>query len=294
MMNEDPASGAASLNGRRVGEALAGFRSRLAPVSQVPLLEAALVLAHAAGMSKTWILAHPDAVLTLEQDTAAEELVVRRISGIPLPYLVGKWEFFGLEFLVNPGVLIPRPETELLVETALEWLRLHPRRRRLLDVACGSGCIGISLAVNSSRLSVTCGDISPLAARTAGMNARHHAVAPRVAVYLGDLARPLAARFDILCANLPYIPSARLADLEVARHEPGNALDGGPDGLDLVRQLLADVPRLVAPGGLALLEIDASQGHTCLDLARQAFPTASVQVLPDLAGLDRLLSIQLA
>ena len=151
---------AGALSGRLVGETLAALRSQLAAIAEQPLLEALLILSYATRLPKTWVLAHPGSILTEPQYQITEELARRRSEGQALPYLIGRWEFFGLEFYITPDVLIPRPETEILVETALKWLRSHPERRHALDVGAGSGCIGISLAVNASRLWVAAGDLS--------------------------------------------------------------------------------------------------------------------------------------
>jgi release factor glutamine methyltransferase len=286
-------AGGIRLSDRLVGETLTEYRSRLAPYTEQPALEATLLLAFATGLTKEWVLAHPEAVLTVPQAETAESLIQKRIEGQPLPYLIGRWEFYGLEFKISPHVLIPRPETEILVETALEWLRTNPDRTHALDVGTGSGCIGITLAFNVHTLMVIGGDISAEALVIARQNAEFHEVSERTAFYQGDLAHPLSGSFDLICANLPYIPSQMLAGLDVVKTEPVQALDGGPDGMLHISRLLEDAKRITASGALLLFEIEAGQGKTSQMAARELFPDAKIAVLPDLAGLDRVLKIQL-
>jgi release factor glutamine methyltransferase len=215
--------------------------------------------------------------------------------------VLGCWEFYGLELIVSPEVLIPRPETESLVETALGWLRRPGSAiRKCVDIGTGSGCIAIALALNAPNLVLTATDISSTALAIAHANAHKLHVLDRIHFVEADLlASPalVAQRFDLLVANLPYIPTWTLHQLEVFDHEPSLALDGGPDGLAVIRRLLETAPAHLAEGGALLLEIEASQGKSALALARAAFPKsafpyADIQVLPDLAGKDRLLAIQ--
>ncbi|MBN1145848.1 MAG: peptide chain release factor N(5)-glutamine methyltransferase [Anaerolineales bacterium] len=262
-------------------------------MSESASLDAQALLAHVLGASRAWVLAHPEAAITAGQARALEAALARLEAGEPLPYVLGRWEFYGLDFIVTPATLIPRPETELLVEQALAWLEAHPAPRRALDVGAGTGCIGIALAVNAPRLDVLASDCSLAALRVARGNAQRHGVATRVRFVQADLLPPVAARFDLICANLPYIPSAALAGLRVSRWEPGLALDGGQDGLALIRRLLQAAPTALAEGGLLLLEIEASQGAAARNLARGAFPAAEASLLRDLAGKERLLKMQI-
>ncbi len=195
--------------------------------------------------------------------------------------------------VVSDAVLIPRPETELLVERALGWLSKNPSRRQAIDVGTGSGCIAVALTKNVPDLQVTAVDISARALRVARLNVMRHNCVQAVTLVQSDLLSGMQLHADLLCANLPYIPTTVALDLPVSRYEPSLALDGGADGLDVIRALLLDAPRCLNPGGLALLEIEANQAEAAKLLARQAFPAASIQVLPDLAGLPRLLEISL-
>lgn len=253
-----------------------------------------MLLAHILGRPRTWVLSHPEAELSSEQMAALQASLARLEKGEPLPYVLGRWEFFGLEFEVTPATLIPRPETELLVEAALDWLRCHPERRTAADIGTGSGCIAVSLAVHLHDLQVTATDISLPALQIARSNARKHGGADRTWFVLCDLFPPARQRFDLITANLPYIPREELPHLDVARKEPALALNGGKEGMDLIRRFLQTAPRHVQPGGLVLAEIEASQGDIAREIAQTSFAAAVVQVHPDLAGRDRLLSIQIA
>lgn len=257
-------------------------------------LEFDLLLAHVLRRSRTWILAHPETVLTVDQQATFNALLARLQAGEPLPYILGHWEFYGLDFLVMPDVLIPRPETEILVEIALQSASTH-HPSKILDVATGSGCIATTLAVHLPEAHIIATDISASALAMARTNAQKHNVADRIQFVQADLISPFnlqPSTFDLLLANLPYIPTPTLLNLDVYGKEPTLALDGGPDGLNLLCRLLADIPTILAPGGLALLEIEATQGHAVVKIARRHFPNAQICILPDLAGQDRLLVIQ--
>lgn len=275
--------------------------------SDTPALDAQVLAAHVLGKDRSWVLAHPEAGLDPTQVDRLEAAAARLEAGEPLPYVTGHWEFFGLDFRLTPDVLIPRPETELLVEQALAWLRARggvqaaapapeaapsPASPRAIDVGTGSGCIAVSLAVHAPQLHLVATDISPEALDLARQNARDHGVQDRIHFAQADLIPAASPPFDLVCANLPYIPSATLSHLAVHRREPSLALDGGPEGLDQIRRLLDRLPDSLAPRGLALLEIEASQGARVLELARAACPDAQVAILQDLAGRDRLLRLE--
>jgi release factor glutamine methyltransferase len=254
------------------------------------------LLAHVLNKPREWVIAHPEHSLTPEQQTRFTDLTTQAANGIPLPYLLGHWEFFGLDFVVTPDVLIPRPETELLVEKVIQKSQISKTQNpKIADVGTGSGIIAITLATKLPHAHITATDISPAALAVAQSNAQRHHVADRITFVESDLlASPTSIHslsFDIICANLPYIPSNDLASLAVAQHEPILALDGGPDGLSLIRRLLTQAPPILAPGGRILLEIEYRQGVAVAALARNSFPTAQVHVHQDLAGLDRVVEI---
>ena len=297
-LKSKPASAPPQLNEMRTGAWLASARQALSSRSggagaggETAGLEAQALLAHVLQKPRAWLLAHPEFPLNAAQLAQLDGLLERLVSGEPLPYLLGHWEFYGLNFLVTPDVLIPRPETELLVERALGWLQRHPDRRRAADVGSGSGCIAVTLAKTTPHLRVLLVDRSWAALQVARRNAAAHAVTMRSYFALGNLLSAFSGPLDLVCANLPYIPRGALGELPVARHEPWLALDGGADGLALIRALLADSPRWLAPGGLMLLEIQYDQGDEVAREALRCLPGADVAVHQDLAGLPRLVEI---
>lgn len=255
--------------------------------------EAALLLAHVLGTSREWVLAHPEAELTPEQSERFNNLIAQAELGTPLPYLLGQWEFFGLNFKITPDVLIPRPETELLVEKALgKTQKPKSQNPKIADVGTGSGIIAVTLAVKLPQASIIATDVSAAALDVARANAIAHNVANRVQFIHGDLLEGVG-KVNLICANLPYIPTAELEVLPVAKHEPTLALDGGPDGLRVIERLLATAGDHLLPGGALLAEIAAAQGEAAMALARHYFPSVQVEIHKDLAGLDRLLEINL-
>ncbi|MBN2502784.1 MAG: peptide chain release factor N(5)-glutamine methyltransferase [Anaerolineales bacterium] len=281
-----------TLETNTIQAALRQASKHLQAYSDTATQDAQVLLAAITGQPRPWVIAHPEASLTPSQQENLETALVQLEAGQPLPYVLGEWEFYGLKFMVTPDVLIPRPETELLVETAIAWLEAHPAQRRMGEVGTGSGCITISLAVNVPDLVAIASDVSIPACFVARTNVLRHIPCSQVAVVQDNLLAVNRGPFDLLCANLPYIPTGTLESLAVFGREPTLALDGGADGLDLIRQLLDLCPHLLAPGGMALFEIGAEQGKAAQQIARQAFPAAQVNVKSDLAGHARLLIIE--
>jgi release factor glutamine methyltransferase len=275
----------------QISEILLELHTRLSSLSQTSLLDAQVLLGHVLGRTRTWVLAHPEAHLSSAQEHALRDALTRLEAGQPLAYVLGNWEFYGLVFFITPDTLIPRPETELLVEHALSWSRTRSKRLRAADIGTGSGCIAISLALDASNAHVLGCDISLTALQVAKANANRHGVSGKVDFVQCDLLPPVKVQFDLICANLPYIPTEILHSLKVYQKEPALALDGGEDGLEKIRRLLNEAETALAPGGLLLLEIEASSGAAVHSLAREAFPKADVLVLPDLTGRDRLVSV---
>lgn len=261
-------------------------------ISETAWLDARTLVSHLVEKPHAWVLAHPEQELTAEQASRLDAYLERLSAGEPLPYILGHWEFFGLDFSITPHVLIPRPETELLVEEAIAWLEGHPGQRKAVDVGTGSGCIAISLAKHVPDISVIACDISEQALQVARRNAQRHDVEDRVSFVRADLLSATTGQVDLICANLPYIPTLKLQELEVARHEPALALDGGDDGTQLIARLVAQASNRLTAGGLMLLEIEATAGGEVLPLVAHAFPQARVGLLPDLAGLDRLIRLE--
>jgi release factor glutamine methyltransferase len=270
-----------------LAEARDVFRS-----SDSPSLDAQTLLAKVLGQTRAWLLTHPEAILSVSQTAEFGSCLVRLQAGEPLPYVLGEWEFYGRSFEVEPCVLIPRPETELLIEQAVRWLRTHPGRRQAADLGSGSGCIAVTLAAEISDLAIMAVDLSARALEVTRRNCIRYGVETRVTCVRGDLLAPLGKALDLIAANPPYIPSETLKDLEVVKHEPRLALDGGMDGLDVIRRILSGSVRWLAPGGLLLVEIEAGQGTIVRGLAQKAFPRANIQIRADLAGHDRLLVLE--
>jgi release factor glutamine methyltransferase len=358
--------------------ARAAARLRLAGVDD-PAREARILLEHALlehlpELSRASLLARPDLPLVAPATAGYDALVARRARREPLPYILGHWPFRQLDLLVDARALIPRPETELLVELALDLTPCPPslqgralqgralqgrgddegegpvasRFRRdqpragegraqsaaqspsapsgqavdsscsspsgkgvrglgptrlglsAADIGTGSGAIAISLALEAPGLRVYATDLSADALALAEENARRHGVADRVTFLLGDLldalpdplSDPSAEQLDLIVANLPYVATADLATQPELGWEPRLALDGGADGLDACRRLLAQVPRCLRPGGRVLLEIGAAQGEAAATLAQAAFPGGEVRLHRDLAGLDRVVEVR--
>jgi release factor glutamine methyltransferase len=273
-------------------QAVSQIKQRLQGLTETPGLDASVLLADITGKSKAHILAHPEDNLSEAQSGVLTAALDELKNGTPLPYVLGEWEFYGLPYKLTQDVLIPRPETELLVETALDWLEKHPHRQRVIEVGIGSGCISIALAVNCPGIDIIASDISPTALKVAEVNANIHRVNDRIKFLENNLLSNLSDPFDLILANLPYIPTQLLRDLPIYMKEPTLALDGGPDGLGLIRGLLAQAPPLLNPGGMVLLEIEAGQGQKSMELARKAFPDAHVTLKRDLAGHHRLVTIE--
>jgi len=255
------------------------------------VLDAQVLLAHVTGKNRAWLLSHPDAGLTEEQEKRLQAAIQKLQNGTPLPYVLGHWEFFGLDFIVTPDVLIPRPETELLIESALGYARAHPGYvERILDVGTGSGIIAVTLAAHIPQARLVATDISSAALKVARVNAEKHGVANQIEFIQADLLpeNMQTAQFGLVCANLPYIPSEPLKMLKVYGHEPDLALDGGPDGLDLIGRLLEMLKFNLKGKSLFLLEIEERQGAAVRSLAKAAFHDADIQIKKDLTGHDRL------
>jgi release factor glutamine methyltransferase len=257
----------------------------IAPSSSSPLLDAQLLLAHVLGREREWMIAHGDHAPTEEEVERFDALCVRRTAGTPVAYLLGSCGFYGREFLANEHVLVPRPETEHLVDEALAFIR---GSMRVLDVGCGSGAIACTIAAESEAF-VDATDTSREAIEIAVNNARRLGVAGRCRFHHGNLADPVRFdRFDVIIANLPYIPSRDLPPPpNPASFEPRTALDGGPDGLTLYRALLRQLPPLLNEESLILLEAAPPTIRELADLVRSTLPNFTIEEGNDYAGLPR-------
>ena len=271
------------------GEARATATERLRALgAPTPGLDADVLLAHVLGLSKEAIVAHPEVAVDTATARRYDELIERRGAGVPVAYLRGFKEFYGLRFTVDERVLVPRPETELLVDA----VRAHVGGRSLtvVDLGTGSGAIAVALAATEPALRVIAVDVS----RDALDVARINAVANRATVQFraGDLLGPITERVDVVVANLPYLREDEPADLTGDRaslaYEPRLATFAGADGLALVRRAIADLPRVLAPGGAAFFECDPPQVAAVSMLLA---PIGTVDVLRDLAGLQRVVRV---
>ncbi len=257
----------------------------LAERSESSRADVSLLMAHAMGRSRGWLVAQPDALLSEEQIAAFVELCNRRKRGEPIAYILGSAGFYGREFLVNDRVLVPRPETEHLVEDALGFIRGPVR---VLDVGTGCGAIACTIAAETDA-TVDADDVSPAAIEIATENARRLGVGDRCSFYRGDLVEPVRGnRYDVVIANLPYVPTGDLPERpEPASFEPREALDGGPDGLGPYRRLLAELPALLGDRALTLLEAAPPTISQLAELVRRALRDWVVTVCNDYAGLAR-------
>ncbi len=254
-----------------------------------PRREARWLLARALAVSETWLLAHPGEGVPASQQAAFRRWIERRRTGEPAHYLTGACPFWGREFLVSPAVLVPRPETELLIAAALA-LPL-PAAPRVLDAGTGSGCLAVTLAAEWPNARVVGLDVSIAALTVAQANARRHRAGVLFAA--SDLSEAIAGAFDLVVANLPYVPDGEISRLapEVCRFEPRLALAGGAHGTDLLRRLLADLGQLLVPGGQVLLEIGPDQ-TALLEPVWLAAGLEQTAVIHDNAGIVRVLHLR--
>lgn len=298
-----------------VGLALVAATQRLSSAGvDSPRLDSEVLLAHVLRCSRADLYAYPERRLSDVERQEFEQLVERRFHHEPVAYLVGEKAFYGLQLAVDRRVLIPRPETELLVDLALELVEQAARRHgyssgkdghrerdvpalfQVADVGTGSGAIALAIAAHTPYARIYALDISEGALELAQENARRHGLDRRVKFLHGDLLTPLSEPVDLIIANLPYVATAeweRLAP-DITEFEPSQALLGGPDGLDVIRRLLAQAPAYLRPNGTVLLEIGSEQGAAVTELAAGNFPTAFIEVVPDYGHRDRIVRIQLS
>jgi release factor glutamine methyltransferase len=285
--------------------------------------DAELLLQRAVGRDRAWVIAHSQADLTAEQEKLFEDWIDRRLAGEPIQYITGETEFYRMPFRVTPDVLIPRPETELLVERAAQLVpkflpqsdryfelrkviphtwptpektesgrKKPPQAPRILDIGTGSGAIAISIAHDWSEAAITATDLSAAALKLARENAVRLGFADRIRFLEGDLLNPVAGEtFDIIVSNPPYVPEADRSTLsvEVRDHEPALAFFAGDDGLDIYRRLIPAAHAALIPGGFLVLEIGfGQQGAVTALLDTAGFQ--SIETLPDLQGIPRVVS----
>ena len=282
----------------KVRDALRLARKRLQSFDvQDPGFEAEYLMRHTLGSSRESLLLSLDSGIPVSAMSRFQRSIERRSSGEPSAYITGHKEFYGIDFRVDPRTLIPRPETELLVQLALAFAsdrKITNKPLNILDVGTGCGAIAIALAVNLPGAKVIATDISPDALHLAGENVARHCLEDHVTLVRGDLLTPVPLPIDILVSNPPYIPSAEILNLprEITNHEPRLALDGGPDGLAVIERLIVQAKDKLSPGGAMFIEIGWDQGQQVLAHARRLWPDAQTSITPDLAGLDRALTLR--
>ncbi|MCX6072442.1 MAG: peptide chain release factor N(5)-glutamine methyltransferase [Chloroflexi bacterium] len=277
------------MSGISIGEALTRGSCELSPVSETAARDVQVVLAEMMDRPREWLLAHPETPVPREINDQLASALQRLTAGEPLPYVVGWCEFFGRRFTVTPDVLIPRPETELLVEKGLQAIDRHPRARTVIDVGTGSGCVGVTVALERGETRVFATDISRPALLVAKENAEWLGAGGLVAFVMADLTEGMWLEDAVVLANLPYVASDEVAAL---RCEPRLALDGGDCGTDVILRLLQQLARRRPRRATVLLEIGAGQGSAAIDLASTLCHPGSVWLELDLAGRDRILGLE--
>lgn len=278
-----------------VGRAVNAATQRLAEAGiDTARLDAQVILAHALGVSRSWLFAHFEQALDAVQSEKFTELIARRVAHEPVAYLVGHKEFYGIDLQVDRRVLIPRPETEMLVDAVLLVAQEHaPAPVTIADVGTGSGAIALAVAANAPNAQIFATDLSAGALAVAAANAARHDTGHQVTLLQGDLLAPLPAPVDVVVANLPYVTSDDYTTLEpdVRAYEPQLALEAGPQGLDVIARLLRQLPGHLRTGGTVILEIGYNQGQVALKLIDLLLPNAcDVELRKDYQGHDRMVS----
>jgi release factor glutamine methyltransferase len=277
-------------------EALQDGKRLLSPVSDEPGVDAELLLRQVLHFDRGQLYRRLTEPLDSQFEEPYRSLLGRRAAHEPTPYILGRKEFFGLDFEVTPAAIIPRPETETLVEEAIAFVqdRLDDQLVTIADVGTGCGAIAVTLASLLPTAQLIAIDASGDALTLARRNAVNHPSAQPIRFFQGDLLEPVGPPLDLILANLPYIPTAQWAQLppEIREREPRRGLDGGPDGLKQIARLLAMAPPYLAENGGVILEVGDEQGSAATVLALEAFPDSQVRIEKDLAGLDRVLVIR--
>jgi release factor glutamine methyltransferase len=273
-------------------KALEQARRRLSGLKDVedPGLESEVLLRHILHFNRAQLFLDLNIQLNPDQESTFNQLIERRLTGEPLAYIINSREFYGLDFFVDDRVLIPRPETELLVEETIRFCDRHPAAV-LGDIGTGSGAIAVSLAVHLPQIKIYAVDISSKALEVAAINTRRRGVEDRVILLQGDLLEPLKRPVDAIIANLPYVRTTDWQAMPSAAFEPRQALDGGEKGLDLIFHLIDQLKGKVNPGGLILLEMGLGQAEDITSYIKMRFPNKSIEILKDLAAIERVVKI---
>lgn len=259
------------------------------------LVEAELLLCHILGVSKAQLYSQPERPLTATEAGHLQHLLQRRLLHEPTAYILKCCQFYGINFYIDNRVSIPRPETELLVEKTVEFAKQRfPLGKPIIaDIGTGSGNIAISLALALPKVKIYATDISASALEVAGMNCQRYKLDSRVELLQGNLLEPIPQRVNVILANLPYIKDSELKALspEIINFEPMIALAGGEDGLDKIRCLLAQIPGKICPEGSLFLEVGQGQDKVVSSIINDYFPQASIELIPDLSGINRVVKV---
>jgi len=274
--------------------ALALAAQRLAANNDIenPVFESEVLIRYSLRISRAQLFLDLEKEIPFEKEQLFQKWVKRRLEGEPAAYIIACREFYGLDFYVDRRVLIPRPETELIMEEALKVARLR-QVISIADIGTGSGAIAISMAVNIPAANIYAIDISAPALEVARFNCEKHRVSERIRLLHGDLLEPLPGSVDLLAANLPYISKSDLAKIPSASYEPVQALDGGEDGMRQIFRLCRQLDNRVNPGGCVLLEIGMGQGPAVKEYLQRLIKEANIILIPDLAGIDRIVKIDI-
>jgi release factor-specific protein-(glutamine-N5) methyltransferase/tRNA threonylcarbamoyl adenosine modification protein (Sua5/YciO/YrdC/YwlC family) len=262
----------------------------LSEISEIAEIEVNAILCNVLNKDLAWCLTNSNFVLDQPKVHELNEKIISLLAGIPLPYVLGTIEFFGNQFFIDENVLIPRPETELLVETAIEWINRHNKTMKVIDVGCGSGIIIISILKRFSQIKGFGLDISRKALNISKGNKNYHNINYLEFVQM-DCLSGIGSKFDVIVANLPYIPADHLSDLKVSKFEPDLALNGGEDGLLILNRLIEQIPSHLNSPGLALLEIQFDQSARVIQKAKNYLPKATVsiiKIIPPMIALSGL------
>ncbi len=255
-------------------------------------LESEILLRHVLGIDRVQLYADIDRDMLPPQEESLKKLLERRIQGEPSAYITGHREFYGFDFIINRNVLIPRPETERLIEKAISLTQVHDISR-IADIGTGCGAIAVSLAVNLPAVTVYATDVSAAALEVARSNLKKHGAADRVILLEGNMLEPLPEPVDLIIANLPYVRETDLSPGGPLSYEPALALNGGKDGLDRIRALSRQAGNKLRRNGFILIEIGQGQAEAATSLLRENFTSARVEIENDLADIERVICLRL-
>jgi release factor glutamine methyltransferase len=256
------------------------------------LLESEVLLMHTLKMERVKLYIDIDSELTSEKYAEFSSLIQRRLTGEPSAYITGNREFYGLDFFVNPDVLIPRPETELLVEKTIDIAK-NRSYKIIVDAGTGSGVVAICLALNLPDAVIYATDISASALEVASRNCRKHNVEDRITFFQGNLLEPLPEPVDMIVANLPYVTDDDMQQVNTAGHEPGVALSGGTDGLEFIIAIAGQSVSKLLRGGSILLEVGQGQSQAASRQLKGIYPYGEAEIYRDLSGIERVVSLSL-